>query len=475
MSCERYVKTLPLPSDRRCWMLSAGLFLSLLFLPRAGWAGVPPGFAASVYAAGLTNPTAMEFAPDGSLFVCEQKGTLRIVRGGTLVSKPFVTLSVDATGERGLLGVACDPGFPANPYVYVYYTATAPARHNRVSRFTASADTALAGSELVLLELDNLSGATNHNGGAIHFGPDGSLYIAAGDNASGSNSQSLTTLLGKILRIKPDGIIPADNPFYLTAAGTNRAIWCLGLRNPFTFAFQPGTGRLFINDVGQNSWEEINNGIAGANYGWPVTEGYTSNPLYAAPVFAYPHGPGTSAGNAIAGGAFYNPDVQQFPAPYAGAYFFGDYVNGWINVLRLSDSTVANFASGLGGVVDLKVRPDGSLYFLTTGGIVTRVTYSPSGAKTERGSLPAAVILRQNYPNPFNPSTTIRFTVPADGRVRLRVLTILGAEIATLVDERKEAGTYDVAFRPETLASGVYLYQLSANATLLTRRMVLIH
>lgn len=128
--------------------------------------------------------------------------------------------------------------------MYVYYTATAPNIHNRVSRFTADGDVAMPGSEVAVLDLEPLSIATNHNGGAIHFGPDGKLYVAVGENANGSNSQSLGNRLGKILRINPDGSIPADNPFYTTSVGVNRAIWALGLRNPFTFAIQPSSGEM---------------------------------------------------------------------------------------------------------------------------------------------------------------------------------------------------------------------------------------
>ena len=124
----------------------------------------------------------------------------------------------------------------------------------------------------MILELNNL-GATNHNGGAIHFGPDGKLYAAVGENANGSNAQTLSNLLGKMLRLNADGSIPSDNPFFNVATGNNRMIWALGLRNPFTFDFQPGTGRMFINDVGEVSWEEINDGIPGSNYGWPSAEG----------------------------------------------------------------------------------------------------------------------------------------------------------------------------------------------------------
>src|SRR3977135_9654 len=224
-------------------------------------ATLPTGFTESMIAHGLSGPTAMDFAPDGRLFVCQQGGQLRVIKNGSLLSTPFVSLTVDSSGERGLLGVAFDPNFATNSFVYVYYTATTPATHNRVSRFTASGvnpDVAAAGSEVAILDLNNLSGATNHNGGAIHFGPDGKLYIAVGENANSANSQSIGNLLGKMLRINSDGTIPADNPTTFpgiagSPSGNNRAIWSVGLRHPFTFTLQPGSGRLFINDVGQST------------------------------------------------------------------------------------------------------------------------------------------------------------------------------------------------------------------------------
>ena len=225
-------------------------------------ATLPTGFT-ETQIPGVSKPTAMAIAPDGRIFVCEQTGALRVIKNGAVLPAPFMTLVVDPDGERGLLGVAFDPNFATNHFIYVYYTVPIEPRHNRVSRFTANGDAVVPGSETILLELNNLTTASNHNGGAIHFGPDGKLYIATGENATTSNSQTLGNMLGKILRINADGSIPTDNPFFNQATGNNRSIWALGLRNPFTFAFQPGTGRLFINDVGQNTWEEINDGIAG--------------------------------------------------------------------------------------------------------------------------------------------------------------------------------------------------------------------
>src|SRR5947209_1878095 len=275
---------------------------------RATAATLPPGFVEAQVGGNLSgSPTAMAFAPDGRLFVCQQGGQLRVIKNGSLLSTPFVSLTVDSSGERGLLGIAFDPNFATNHYLYVYYTVATSPIHNRVSRFTAAGDIAAPGSHVVILELNNLSGATNHNGGAIHFGPDGKLYVGVGENATPSNAQTLSNLLGKILRINPNGTIPSDNPFFASATGNNRSIWALGLRNPYTFAFQPATGRMFINDVGQSAWEEINDGLAGSNYGWPACEGVCSpaNSNFRDPLFQYGHGSSATTGCAITGGAFY--------------------------------------------------------------------------------------------------------------------------------------------------------------------------
>ena len=333
---------------------------------------LPPGFSEMAFGAGLAGPTAMDLAPDGRIFVAEQGGSLRVIDNtGHLLPTPFVTLAVDSSGERGLIGVTLDPSFASDHFVYVYYTTTTPVTHNRISRFTANGNVAVAGSELDLLDLDPLSSATNHNGGSLHFGADGKLYVGVGENANGSNSQTLTNLLGKMLRLNADGSIPTDNPFYATATGNNRAIWALGLRNPFTFGVQPGTGRIFIDDVGQSSWEEIDDGIAGANYGWPDSEGFrqpgdtqTTIGTYHDPLFAYDHSNGSTA---ITGGTFYNPATPQFPHSYVGDYFFSDLGGGYIKLFNPANGTATGFATGLSVPVDLDVGPDGSLYYLQRG------------------------------------------------------------------------------------------------------------
>ena len=384
------------------------LLCSLVLVASSALAAtLPSGFSETLVADGLASPTTMQFAPDGRLFISEQGGRLRVVKNGSLLATPFLTVTVNSSGERGLLGIAFDPAFASNHFVYVYYTATSPAVHNRVSRFTANGDVAVAGSEFVIFDLDNLSSATNHNGGAIAFGPDGKLYVAAGENANSANAQSMSTVLGKILRINSDGSIPTDNPFFASASGKNRAIWALGLRNPFTFAFDEASTALFINDVGETSWEEINDGVAGSNYGWPLTEGATTDPRFRSPRFTYNHSGGACA---ITGGAFYSPLTAQFPSSYSRDYFFADYCGGWIHQLDVSSGAVTTFATGIASPVDLRVSDDGALYYLARGsGSVYRIDYgaqAPSitshpASQTVKAGAPATFSVRASGPAPL--------------------------------------------------------------------------
>jgi glucose/arabinose dehydrogenase len=354
--------------------------------PASAATSLPAGFTDTEWVSGLRRPYQMEFAPDGRLFVSQQGGSLRVIKNGVLLPTAFVTVPVDTRGDRGMIGIAFDPAFTVNHFVYVYYTAPTPLPHNRVSRFTASGDRAVAGSEKVLIELPNLGTSTLHNGGSIHFGADGKLYISTGDNVQGVVAQSMTNLLGKMLRLNSDGSIPSDNPFFNTNTGNARAIWALGLRNPYTFGIQPGTGRILINDVGAMTWEEIDDGTPGANYGWPTTEGPTTDPRFKSPLFAYGHGTTGTTGCAIAGGTFYNPAVAQFPTSYIGKYFFADACGGWIRLLDPAAKTAQPFLTGGDGLIDVKTGPDGSLYYLArldgadNPGFVHKVTLSGTPA-----------------------------------------------------------------------------------------------
>ena len=403
-------------------------------------ATLPTGFAETRVATGLASPTAMSFAPDGRLFVAQQGGALRVIKNGALLTQPFLTVSVNSSGERGLLGVAFDPNFASNNFVYVYYTTSTAPIHNRLSRFTASAanpDVVAAGSEVQLLNLPNLSSATNHNGGAIHFGTDGRLYIAVGENANSANSQSFTTTLGKLLRINPDGSIPSDNPFLGQTTGMNQAIWARGLRNPFNFAIDRTNGRIHLNDVGENTWEEVNHAIAGANFGWPQTEG--PNPPGVAGV-RYPIHTYQNAGNfcAITGAAFYRPVTATFPAEYAGRYFFGDFCGGFIRMLSPPNySTSAGFATGISSLVDIQVHTDGSLYYLARGGgEVFRVQFTGNTAPTI-SSHPANLTVAAGQSASF--TVTASGTAPLQYQWQRNGVNIANANVADLHVEHGDA------------------------------------
>jgi glucose/arabinose dehydrogenase len=349
----------------------------LSMLSTAIQAAVPAGFEETIVAQNIIAPTRMAIAPDGRVFIAEQAGRIRIVDQGKLLSQAFlnITTKVDSTGERGLLGIAFDPDFLSNQWVYVYYTSKSPVIHNRISRFTASGNVVVPGSEEIIFDIQALSTLKLHNGGSIQFGKDGKLYIAVGDNGTPSNAQTLTNLKGKVLRINKNGSIPTDNPFYQTATGINRAIWALGLRNPYTLGVQPGTGRIHINDVGQDAWEEVNRGVAGVNYGWPIVEGRSSNPAYRNPIVAYPHAGTGATGCAIIGGSFYNPVMEQFPNDYINDYFYGDFCSGWIRRYDIATFKTQAFASGIGSLVDIQVAPDGTLYYLERGGVLTKISW----------------------------------------------------------------------------------------------------
>jgi len=252
----------------------------------------PTGVTVSVDAvvSGLGAPVDVTNAGDGSgrLFVVEQAGRIRIIRDGRSLAAPFLDIvdRIASGGERGLLGLAFHPDFPADPRFFVDYTDKEG--KTAVSSFRvdpADPDRADPASETILLHVDQPF--ANHNGGAVEFGPDGRLYIGLGDGGSEGDPQGygrkLDTLLAKILRIgvDPDGTgrpytIPSDNPF-LTTAGAMPEIWLTGLRNPWRFRFDRTTGDLWIGDVGQNAWEEIDvarAGIGGLDFGWNTMEGF---------------------------------------------------------------------------------------------------------------------------------------------------------------------------------------------------------
>ncbi|MCB0642597.1 MAG: PQQ-dependent sugar dehydrogenase, partial [Phaeodactylibacter sp.] len=348
------------------------LFPVLLLLAKASTAqnlDLPDGFVAEMIADSL-NPVGMKIDHHGRIWLFEKDGVVRILdETGELLPDPFITLAVDDFNERGLLGLALHPDFDNQPYVYLYYTVP-DGNYNRLSRFIANGDVAIPGSEEILLEAPMLSG-TIHNGGAMTFGIDGKLYLALGDGANSATAQSTNTILGKILRLNADGTIPDDNPFYDSFSGDQRAIWSLGLRNPFSMT-QTADGRIFICDVGNGAFEEVNEIFPGKNYGWNLIEGPLPTGVdppadYQDPLFAYSHDDGC----AIVGAAIYEPEESLFPAGYQGKFFFADYCEGYIKYLSPEPGASAEtFATGIDRPLALATdQESGNFYFLARGGL----------------------------------------------------------------------------------------------------------
>lgn len=356
---------------QRNYLLPALLALGLLTNLAAQNATFPPGFAAVQVATGL-DPVALALAPDGRVFIAEKFGRVMVVENGQLRPEPFLELNVDIYTERGMSGIALDPGFEDNHFVYIYYTVK-DSSHNRVSRFLADGNFAAPGSETILLDLDPLNGPY-HNAGALAFGNDGKLYIACGDGFNQDEAPKLTSTLGKILRINPDGSIPPDNPFYEETTGKHRAIWAKGFRNPFAMTADAATGRIFATDVGSDQFEEVNEIEKGKNYGWPDVEGPLgggSPPAnYKDPLYAYDHGFGCAA----VGVAAYNPPVPMFPSEYVGKVFFTEHCYSRIYTLDPATGTIQLFADNLRTPLNLLTAPDGTLYFLDRKG--TQIDYS---------------------------------------------------------------------------------------------------
>jgi glucose/arabinose dehydrogenase len=309
-------------------------------------------------ASGLDRPTDITSPGDGSgrVFVLEQVGRIRIIQNGQLIPTPYLDIS-DIVGsnasERGLLGLAFHPNYAENGFFFVNYTDRDG--NTRIARFSVSAsDANLAdpASRLELLRIDQPYG--NHNGGSLVFGPDGYLYAGLGDGGSSGDplnaGQSLNTLLGKILRLDVDGgqpyAIPADNPF--AAGGGEPEIWAYGLRNPWKIAFDRATDDLYIADVGQNQWEEVNFTPAGSpgglNYGWRLMEGSHdfSGTLYDTSALVMPVAEYTrSDGCSVTGGQVYRGDLLP---DWQGVYLYGDFCSGNIwGLLKTGD----NFANSL--------------------------------------------------------------------------------------------------------------------------------
>jgi glucose/arabinose dehydrogenase len=336
-----------------------------------------------VQVAAAAQPVAMAVRPgDRAIYLVEQVGRVRALRGGRLDPDPVLDISeqVTAGGEQGLLGLAFAPD---GRHLYLNYTDTAG--DSRIAEFAMRGGRADKGSQRLLMRVEDPY--ANHNGGQLAFGPDRRLYIAFGDGGGAGdpegNGQSLGSLLGKILRIdpRPDGgrpyRIPSDNPF-VGRAGARPEIWAYGLRNPWRFSFDPATGDMWIGDVGQNRWEEVDHqpaGAGGRNYGWDRREGRHEfegdRPAGAVdPVIEYGREGGACT---VIGGSVYRG--ARIPG-LRGAYVFGDFCAGWVRAARVSGDGVAeqrDLGLQVPNLTSFGVGPDGELYAMSLSGPVYRL------------------------------------------------------------------------------------------------------
>lgn len=414
---------------------------SLMALCAIAAQALPTDFERKDWVAGFNSPEAMKFAPDGRLFVLEQAGKIRIVKNGTLLATPFAAVTTWAHRES-MLGVAFDPKFAQNGYVYIYYQS--PKHQNRISRLTASKDNpdiADANSELVLL--DGI-GDAGYQGGAFFFGKDGMLY--AGSAHPGA--QDPNSLSGKALRLDPSAypnIIPADNPF-VGKAGYRGEIYAMGFREPFTGAADMVTGDMVFNDVGDGGFEEVDLLKPGANYGYENgCEGDCAKAGMQNPLLAYSH----AVGNCITGATFY--EAATFPAEYKGSLFYADWGASWIK-RRTPDGKVVDFDAS-GKVIQLDVGPDGSLYLLQING--ENIPWTGSVQKVRyTGAVGIRPLTAAGYPASIGPeSAVVRSRDGSVVRFRLGQRALREADLEVF-DERGHSLSVLHADHPGSILAG---------------------
>jgi glucose/arabinose dehydrogenase len=412
--------------------LHVGLVLLLAAVtPHGARAGDPiPGFFDTPYVTGLSHPTAIAFLPDGRLLITEKGGTggpgtaaLKLFDGSGTTT--LLTLPVCTDSEMGLLGVAVHPDFARTGFVYLYRTQagaggceTSTGRFNQVVRGTMAGGSVDAGSLTILVDRIRTDNG-NHDGGVLRIGPDQKLYVGVGDTGLGDGqggpgsstnpyAQDLSSLNGKILRLNLDGSVPADNPFVGTA-GARGEIWAYGFRNPFRMSFDGSTGTLWIGDVGDETVEEIDLGVAGGNYGWPHCEGTLppgcEGPGDIDPIFTYLHSGPSSLGTCLIGGAFAGSGF----GPLAGDYVFGDCISSI--VYRVTPNAARNGLAGLptaistnaGTPSDFVTGPDGAIYYVANaGGDVRRLATVASTTPSSTVTTSTTILAPPSVP----PSTT---------------------------------------------------------------------
>jgi glucose/arabinose dehydrogenase/chitodextrinase len=376
-------------------------------------------------------PVGLDWSPDGRMFIWTKNGVVRVFKNGVLLPTPFINLSsqVNTFDDRGMWGLAFHPDFANNGYVYLSFTYenagnpnSSDPRTSRLIRVTANPsnpDVALAGSQVIILgsigtppcsqyaaDADCIpADGGSHTLGMVRFAPDGKMFVGIGDGSDGDplalRAQDIDSWAGKILRLNADGTAPGDNPFDDSTQSIRSKVWVYGVRNPFRFSFHPTTGEIYFGEVGWNTYEEVNRGSAGANFGWPCYEGDLEQPVFSGftqcqqlarvsvtfPFFTY----GRNLGAAAIGGAFYTG--TNYPEAYRGSYFFADYVGNWIRRVGFDASgnptDVLEFASDLSAPSNVELGPDGNLYYISfSTGQIRRIRFN--GPKAVASATPTS-------------------------------------------------------------------------------------
>jgi len=488
---------------------------------------LPDGFRDSLIVGGLAQPVGMAFLPDGRLLVVEQKtARIRLVDGHAVTATLLTVPQVRTTGhEQGLLGIAVDPDWPARPFVYVHCDDAVSATL-RITRYDVTGDLAGVGDRLLAIDptsrRDILTGVpdaqSNHNGGTLRFGTDGMLYASFGEDAVECAAQDTTTLRGVIVRLDVSGvppgggpapslaaITPADNPLAGHADPRARLIWAWGLRNPFRFQVDAADGALFVADVGQETYEELNLlAGGGANCGWPRFEGFADWNLGCAlagphvpPIHAYDRTfiPGASV---IAAAIYRGPpcvpeDTCGFGPDYEGDAFYSDYGGGFLRRLERSGAAWApaapvpgqpsaeDWGRGFEAVSDFALAADGSLWlcrqavaFAPSSGEIRAIVREGGGS----GPIPAPeVSFAAPRPTPAAGAVSFDVVLARPGRVRLEIFDLRGARVATVWEDDLAAGARTLVWDGRVgdgrrARAGVYVARLAALGRVLARRVV---
>lgn len=487
------------------WTITSALGVLALCAPRAASQPVvPTGFVDQPMVSALDSPAGMAFLPDGRLLVIEQTSATvnLVILGSPVTMSSILTVpEVSTGGEQGLLGIAIDPGWPVRNYIYVHCTHTGDAKV-RISRFlvtgdldfTAAGDLSVSPTSRYDLLVDVPNAATNHNGGTLRFGPDGMLYASFGEDANRCAAQDTVSLRGVILRLDvsrlpgapggpaPKALIAAPgNPFAAHPDSNARLVWALGLRNPFRFHIDMPTGDLFIADVGEGTWEEVDIAPSGGlNFGWPHYEGSApltqpctdNNSAFVAPIHAYNRSGSTAA--IISAGRYRRPVTgsDRFPPSYEGDYFFGDYYQGFVRRLVGSGGAwsiapmvpgqpdALNWGTGIEHVSDWAVGTTGALWYCKQSnsayqsgtGEIRRLVYAPTSAPSIASV--TATAGRDGRSATIRWSTDIASDSRVDYGLQPGTLDQTVAQTATVLDHAVFLG----GLEPDT----VYFYRVSS-------------